>query len=219
MISNCCQIIFHGPRKACTMNSALGDAENENLRKVTALFTGNYLSISYPSTTPVLITEKKSIYIYIHKADKHTRSFLHQAQKNQNNLRLGLLIGVRSPVQQAGGMTISLPQPCSRHAVSSGQVQEDRDSLTFCWMRQVSFPFHQLYSNYSAQPTHCQMLFKLCIAKGCPNKFFKSKDLVITFSEDSSMQKVGWFMICCSEIVKSIKQKQTLKHKSLNLFN
>lgn len=47
------------------MNSALGDAENENLRKVTALFTGNYLSISYPSTTPVLITEKKSIYIYI----------------------------------------------------------------------------------------------------------------------------------------------------------
>lgn len=47
------------------MNSALGDAENENLRKVTVLFTGNYLSISYLSTTPVLITEKKSIYIYI----------------------------------------------------------------------------------------------------------------------------------------------------------
>lgn len=46
------------------MNSALGDAENENLRKVTVLFTGNYLSISYLSTTPVLITEKKSIYIY-----------------------------------------------------------------------------------------------------------------------------------------------------------
>lgn len=75
MISNCCQIIFHGPRKACTMNSALGDAENENLRKVTALFTGNYLSISYLSTTPVLITEKKSIYIYIHKAESIQGAF------------------------------------------------------------------------------------------------------------------------------------------------